>query len=220
MAERPLDNLLDRIIAELLAHRVMRVVVSGEDLTTLPATLDCLQALSASGYVPLLAFSHSAAATLQSACLDGLAQRGIDALCDNRDLLPAQADYCGLYLPALSSNSLSKIALGIRDNLVCRWAFHALSHNRQIFVTLNGDVLHGPAGAFQARLTQYAHTLVEYGFTVIGLPPAEQRLVTLSDVRLLPAGQPIHIGRGTLITPAARDEIRDRGIAIVQPSRG
>lgn len=235
-----LSPLLDQMIATLLAQRtlriqaperVMRVVLSGEDLTTLPATLDCLDALYRNGYLLVLAFSHSAHhSPLHADCLQGLARRGIEVLCDSRD--PQQHDeiYGGLYLPSLSSNSLSKIALGIRDNLVCRWAFHALRLNKPAIVTLNaecrqeGDNLLPPA--FRARLANYAAALVTYGFTVIGssaanaqytLPTcAAPRLLTLRDVRQHDAGHTLHIGRHTLITPAARDEIRDRGIVIVQ----
>lgn len=227
-----IDELLARRQQRLQTHQVMRVVVSGEDLSTLPATLECLAALSNGGYLLLLTFSHSAASSsLQMACLEGLAQRGIDALCDNSDPAQASNDYCALYLPALSSNSMSKIALGIRDNLVCRWAFHALSQTKQIVVTLNAECQDTTAGAFspafQARLSLYAQTLVEYGFTVIGKAIAtsntpnvrrEKPLITLSDVRQMQAGQSMQIGSNTLITPAARDEIRDRGITIIQSS--
>ncbi|MDX5630837.1 MULTISPECIES: flavoprotein [unclassified Brenneria] len=243
MDQQRLSQWLDASIDELLArrqrrlqnHRVMRVVLSGEDLSTLPETLDCFTALNRSGYLLLLTFSHSAAeSSLQTACLQGLVQRGIDALCDNRDPCRSSDEYCGLYLPALSSNSMSKIALGLRDNLVCRWACHALSQNKQVIVTLNAECRESSActlpPAFKARLSQYAQTLVEYGFTVIGHPVvagdavmqsagSEKALITLSDVRRTPAGQPIYIRRGTLITPAARDEIRDRGITIIQPPR-
>lgn len=240
MNNEHLSLLLDAIIDELLARRqqrlqanqVMRVVVSGEDRSTLPATLECLAALSNSGYLLQLAFSHSAAASsLQTACMEGLVQLGINALCDNSDPMHAANDYCGLYLPALSSNSMSKIALGIRDNLVSRWAFHALSQTKQVIVTLNAECQKTTSDAFspslQARLSLYAQTLVEYGFTVIGKSKAsrstpgarsEKPLITLSDVRKMRASQPVQIGRNTLITPAARDEIRDRGITIIQSS--
>lgn len=243
MDQEHLSQRLDAIIDALLARRkrclartqVMRVVLSGEDLATLPLTLDCLGALDRSGYLLALAFSHSAMqSSLQSACLEGLAQRGIEVLCDSRE--PAQSDekYSGLYLPALSSNSLSKIASGIRDNLVCRWAFHALGRNKQVVVTLNSECREDTGCAFppalRARLANYAATLAEYGITVIGQRAAQaknrlsasnqKRLITLSDVRCHPGGQALHIGSGTLITPAARDEIRDRGIVIVQSNQG
>lgn len=83
--------------------------------------------------------------------------------------------------------------------------------------------------ALRARLTSYVATLGEYGFTIIGRPtvnpaqrptaPVAKPLITLSDVRQLPAGAVLSVGRRTLITPAARDEIRDRGIVMVQGHR-
>jgi hypothetical protein len=149
MDAQRLSHRLDRLIADLLAQRrrrlqahgkVMRVVLSGEDLATLPATLDCLTALNACGYLLVMTFSHSAIqASLHSTCLEALAHRDVEALCDDRDPCKAEDAFSGLYLPALSTNSLSKIALGIRDNRVCRWAFHALSLNIPIIVTLNAE---------------------------------------------------------------------------------
>lgn len=238
MDSQRLSRLLDTIIDDILLQRkqrlqsrnkVMRVIISGEDLTTLPTTLDCLAALDRCGYLLVMTFSWSARqSALQSSCLDGLTQRGIDVVCDNREPQPTDEPATGFYFPALSSNSLSKIALGIRDNLVCRWAWHALGVNQSAIVTLNGECRPDAAlpQALRARLANYAATLVEYGFTVIGhqhsnvkqrLPAGNhQRLVTLSDVRQYQKGQTLHIGNRTLITPAARDEIRDRGLVIVQ----
>ncbi|ROP61828.1 hypothetical protein EDF81_0302 [Enterobacter sp. BIGb0383] len=209
-----LSDFLDALIPALLARRTIQVVISGEDLSTLTTTLTCLTALHRSGYLLRLAFSHSAChSSLQAACLDGLAVRQIHALCDNAG--PESDTYCQLYLPALSTNSLSKIALGIGDNLVSRWAFHALSQQKPIVVTLTHPVL--PA-ALQARLAEYAATLTTYGITVIGQEKTA-KLITLSDARQLPAGEPVHIGRHTLVTPAARDEFRTRGIELIA-SRG
>jgi hypothetical protein len=240
MDAQRLSLLLDSIIDDMLAlrkqrleshHQLMRVILSGDDLTTLPTTLECLAALDRCGYLLLIASSHSAReSSLQSSCLQALAQRGIDAISDNRE--PSQVDEScsGFYFPALSSNSLSKIALGIRDNLVCRWAFHALGINKTVIVTLNAECLpdkdNSLPQALRARLASYADTLAEYGFTVIGrhssgakqmlATGAHKQLITLSEVRQYQKGQTLHIGHRTLITPAARDEIRDRGLVIVQ----
>lgn len=233
MDQHNLSRLLDTIIDELLTRRkallqgrnkVMRVVVSGDDLTTLPATLDCLTALTHHGYFLLLTFSCSASrSALQTACLESLTQRGIEALCDNRAPDDSDENDWGLYLPALSTNSLSKIALGISDNLVCRWTFYALARNKQVTVTLNAECRHDSTArytpALRARLANYAAMLAEYGCTVIGqhAPVSkDKRLVTLSDVRQHPSCDAIHIGRKTLVTPAARDEIRARGMSIIQ----
>lgn len=240
MDAQRLSHRLDSLIADLLAQRrrrlqahgkVMRVVLSGEDLATLPTTLDCLTALNQRGYLLVMSFSHSAIqASLHSTCLEALAQRDVEALCDDRDPCPTEETFSGLYLPSLSTNSLSKIALGIRDNRACRWAFHALSLSKPIIVTLNAECRDDAASqlppALRARLTSYVATLGEYGFTIIGrstvnpaqrpTAPVAKPLITLSDVRQLPAGAVLSVGRRTLITPAARDEIRDRGIVMVQ----
>lgn len=225
-ASRPLDPqrlsaFLDRLIPALLARRMIQVVISGEEISTLPSTLDCLSALNRSGYFLRLAFSHSACqSTLQAACMDGLALRGIDVLRD--DTGPKQDDYCQLYFPALSTNSLSKIALGIRDNLASRWAFHALAHNKPVIITLNAGCRNPVSGtlppALQARLTDYIATLSAYGFTIPGSAAGEtnaRRLITLSEARQLPDGEPVYLNRRTLITPAARDELRARGISLI-----
>ena len=243
MDAQRLSRLLDTIIDDMLAQReqrlasrgrTMRVVLSGEDLSTLPATLDCLAALQRGGYLPVIASSHSAReSSLHASCLEALAQRGIEVVADNREPSQTEDSSSGIYFPALSSNSLSKIALGIRDNLVCRWAFHALSQGKTAIVTLNAECLpdeNSPlAPALRARLANCVRTLVEYGFTVVGQagsnakPPraddVHKPLITLSDVRRLRHGQTLHVGKRTLITPAARDEIRDRGLVIVHSSR-
>lgn len=95
MDAQRLSHQLDRLIADLLAQRrrrlqahgkVMRVVLSGEDLATLPTTLDCLTALNACGYLLVMTFSHSAIrASLHTLCLEALAHRDVEALCDDRD---------------------------------------------------------------------------------------------------------------------------------------
>jgi hypothetical protein len=242
MDAQRLSYLLDTMIDDILTQRrlrvqthnkVMHVMISGEELATLPATLACLSALHHCGYLLVMMFSHSARqSSLQSSCLEALAQQGIDVMCANQEEPPV-GELCGdIYFPALSTNSLSKIALGIRDNLVCRWAFYALSMKKTAIVTLNAECQPNKNSAlpqaFRARLAHYASTLVEYGFTVIGhhtggqgktpLANAHKPLVTLSDIRQYQKGQTLHIGNRTLITPAARDEIRDRGLVVVQGS--
>jgi hypothetical protein len=231
-----LDSIINAVLAEhkqrLQSRRpVMRVVLSGEDLTTLPATLECLTALDHGGYLLLMTSSYSARqSSLYASCLEALAQRGIGVVSDDPDLAPVDDSCSGFYFPALSTNSLSKIALGIRDNLVCHWAFRAISLQKTAIVTLNAecqpDKNSALPQAFRARLANYASTLAAYGFTVIGQHSSgakpsspirtHKQLVTLSDVRQYQKGQTLHIDNRTLITPAARDEIRDRGLVIVQ----
>ena len=64
MDSQTLSQLLDRAIAELLAQSVaqknVRVVVTGDDLSSLPETLNCLAALEQAGYALWVSFSHSA----------------------------------------------------------------------------------------------------------------------------------------------------------------
>lgn len=53
MDNQTLSQLLDRVIAEVLAQSVAQknvcVVVTGEDISSLPETLNCLEALGAGG---------------------------------------------------------------------------------------------------------------------------------------------------------------------------
>lgn len=239
MDSQRLSYLLDTLIEDLLKQRrlrlqtpnkMMHVILSGEDLRSLPATLACLSALDRCGYVLDMVFSHSASqSSLRSACLAALAQRGINVKCGSEQEPPVGEPCGNVYFPALSTNNLSKIALGIRDNLVCRWAFYALGMKKTAIVTLNTECQpeqnNALPQALRARLAHYAATLVEYGFTVIGqhTPGPDQTssahahkpLVTLCDVRQYQKGQTLYIATGALITPAARDEIRDRGLIIV-----
>lgn len=238
MDAQRLSHLIDKIIADLLlqpashfasSEKVIRVIISGEDFATLPATLDCLTVLDRSGYLLVMAFSWSASqSALQSACLAGLRQRGIEVLCDNRYPQPAEIDYCSFYFPALSTNSLSKIALGIRDNLVSHWAWHALKMHKPAIMTLNTECQSDSPlpPLLLTRLSGYISTLKEYGFTIAGTSTSAGKsvlvtatLVTLKDVRQYPAGHQLYISPNTLITPAARDEIRDRGIVITRSYR-
>ena len=239
MDAQRLSYLIDHMIADILLQRTarfagekcIRVVISGEDLSTLSATLDCLASLNRSGYLLVMTFSYSASqSSLQSACLAGLTERGIDVLCDTRPPSEAEHHYCSYYFPALSSNSLSKIALGIRDNLVCHWALHALSMHKPAIMTPNAECLptavNSVPHALLTRLTHYINTLKEYGFTVAGdsvangaINSTAAKLVTLRDIRQHPQGNPLYLSHNTLITPAARDEIRDRGIVITRRSR-
>jgi hypothetical protein len=223
MDAQRLSHRLDSLIADLLAQRrrrlqahgkVMRVVLSGEDLATLPTTLDCLTALNQRGYLLVMTFSHSAIqASLHSTCLEALAQRDVEALCDDRDPCPTEETFSGLYLPSLSTNSLSKIALGIRDNRVCRWAFHALSlASPSSSRSMPNAGMTPPASspALRARLAGYVATLGEYGITIIGRPtanpaqrptaPGGKPLITLSDVRQHPQARscPLDAGRSSL----------------------
>lgn len=236
MDSQTLSQLLDRIIAELLAQSVaqknVRVVVTGDDIASLPETLNCLAALEQAGYQLWVSFSHSASQSpLKSACVDALRHRGSHA---GFDTLPSR--YEALYLPALSVNSMSKIALGIRDNLACDAVFHALHHRKQTIATLHPQCLDSTLPLpLLARLEGYAQNLESYGVTITGnrmarVAPApvsqpagsaslpvtgKKRLITLRDIRLLAPGEALRVERNTLITLAAKDEIKRRNLSVI-----
>jgi len=236
MDSQTLSQLLDRVIAEVLAQTVaqksVHVVVTGDDIASLPETLNCLAALEQAGYQLWVSFSHSASeSTLQAACMEALRQRGSHA-----GFGTAPRHYEALYLPALSVNSMSKIALGIRDNLACDAVFQALRHRKQVIATLHPDCQDRTLPLpLLARLEQYAQTLESYGVAISGkrITPAghtpltapapsaslpitgKKRLITLRDVRLLAPGESLRIEGNTLITPAAKDEITRRNLTLV-----
>nr|WP_129953720.1 flavoprotein [Rahnella sp. RFA10(1/100)] len=223
-----LSRLIDRSIAGLLVRKraalkaggkTVRVLISGDDLTTLPMTLQSLRALDNAGYALRVAFSHSASQSgLKAALLPD-----IDPLYLADDFAPLTAEVVdSLYLPALSTNSLSKIALGIRDNLATVQVFHALSTKTPVIVTLNPELMHlgdsGFAPPLQVRLEQYIDTLRQYGIAVTGSGESvcQKRLITLNDIRLHRVTDVLRIGRNTLITPAAQDEIRRQNITVIR----
>lgn len=233
MDNQTLSQLLDRVIAEVLAQSVaqknVRVVVTGEDIASLPETLSCLAALELAGYQLWVSFSHSASqSALKSACMDALSQRGSRAGFDR-----SPPHYEALYLPALSVNSMSKIALGIRDNLACETVFQALQHRKQIIATLHPQCVDSTLPLpLLSRLEGYAQVLESYGIALSGkraahvrsvqgsqsaLPVAgKKRLITLRDIRLLATGTVLRVEGKTLITPAARDEIQRRNLTVIQ----
>ncbi|WP_302184729.1 flavoprotein [Atlantibacter subterraneus] len=236
MDSQTLSQLLDRVIAELLAQSVaeknVRVVVTGDDISSLPETLSCLAALEQAGYQLWVSFSHSASqSTLKSACVDALRQLGSRAGFDQ-----SPPHYEALYLPALSVNSMSKIALGIRDNLACEAVFQALQHRKRVIATLHPQCVDSTLPLpLLARLEGYAQVLESYGIALSGkraahaspvpvsqsapaaaLPVAgKKRVITLRDIRLLASGEALRIAGNTLITPAARDEIQRRNLTVI-----
>jgi len=233
MDNQTLSQLLDRVIAEVLAQSVsqknVRVVVTGEDIASLPETLSCLAALELAGYQLWVSFSHSASqSALKSACMDALSQRGSRAGFDR-----SPPHYEALYLPALSVNSMSKIALGIRDNLACETVFQALQHRKQIIATLHPQCVDSTLPLpLLSRLDGYAQVLESYGIALSGkraahvrsvqgsqsalLVAGKKRLITLRDIRLLATGTVLRVEGKTLITPAARDEIQRRNLTVIQ----
>ena len=211
------DQQLERIIAEVLArHRLGRVqvVITGEDESALPETLAALEALHKAGYGLRLTLSYSAShSAIQPALLCWRDKFLPELAIDRRFPLP-QEEYSELFLPALSGNSLAKIALCLRDNVASAWAFHALGHSKKIVATLNGEWVRAefPPAVLQ-RQQNYIDTLQQYGVIVPGSAKGKS-LLSLADVRAHPEGAALRIDRNMLITPAARDEIARRRIRL------
>ncbi|MFO6300055.1 flavoprotein [Rahnella selenatireducens] len=236
MESQVLSRWLDTVIANLLAEKkqtvkTVRVVITGSDVTTLPVTLRGMLALEHAGYRLRVAFSHSAIlGGLKTALLaemkDGVI---VDDKCADEPLADGE-DYDSLYLPALSGNSLTKIALGIRDNLATGWVFHALQKQKYVVVTLPPELLNAADSGFplplMARLTGYADVIRQYGIAVTGtnsdvqasanITTGKKRLITLSDIRQHRTTQRLRIDSNTLITPAAQDEIRRQNITVIR----
>jgi len=228
-ASQSLSQRLDRIIAELQAQPVTQkrlcVVITGNDMASLPVTLSCLRALELAGYRPEVSFSFSASQSgLKNACVDALRRQGSRA-----GFATPLHDYDVLYLPSLSVNSMSKIALGMRDNLACEAVFESLLQSREIVATLHPQCLDRRLPPLLlARLQEYAHMLESYGITIAGKKMAgadhssarlraaeKKRLIALRDIQALAAGESLIVQPDTLITPAARDEIGRRHLTVI-----
>ncbi|MBT9430603.1 hypothetical protein [Candidatus Symbiopectobacterium endolongispinus] len=115
-----------------------------------------------------------------------------------------------LLLPALSDNSLAKIALGLRDNAASQWVFQALAQDVRIIALHHPDA--AMPSAYLAQLSRYQETLRQFGIRMMGQPAAPQAsvshsavvtAVTVRDVRLH-SEDTLRVRPGTLITPAAR----------------
>lgn len=232
MENQALSQQLDAMITALLeqkrralnaGRKKVRVVVTGDDFSTLPAALLSLAALDRAGYQLLVTFSHTACVSgLKSAYIREVDSTCIGALYCEQELAAGEEDYTSLFLPSLSTNSMSKIALGIRDNIACSWVFHALNQRIKVIATLNPDCLNHEATGFTlallSRLAEYVTTLEQYGIVIAGKkkPRAAQKLLALSDILTFSVGGELRIARHTLITPAAQDEIRRQNIMVIQ----
>jgi hypothetical protein len=240
-----LSQRLDELIAELLeqkrrelnaGRKKVRVLITGDNFSTLPATLLSLAALDLAGYQLWITFSHSATVSgLKSAYVSG-----VDSNCTGvlyTEQAPAQGDddYSHLFLPAISTNSLSKIALCIRDNIASEWVFHALNRRKPVVATLNPECLNSGDTEFTSplfsRLAEYIATLEQYGIVIAGKKTMtcsigktgksaslQKRLITLSDILTFSGQERLCIDNHTLITPAAQDEIRRQNITVIQRS--
>ncbi|WP_243739108.1 hypothetical protein [Buttiauxella sp. JUb87] len=232
MEHLALSQRLDTLIAALLeqkrrelnaGRKKVRVVVTGDNFSSLPAALLSLAALDRAGYQLLVTFSHSASVSgLKTAFINEVDSTCVGALYGEQEPAAGDDDYSSLFLPALSTNSLSKIALGIRDNIASSWVFHALNRRIKVIATLNQECLNHEATGLPlsllSRLAEYVTTLEQYGIVIAGkkIPTAGQTLLTLSDIRTFSGDAGLRVARHTLITPAARDEIRRQNITIIQ----
>lgn len=232
MEHQALSQRLDTMIAALLeqkrrvlndGRKKVRVVVTGDDFSTLPAALLSLAALDRAGFQLLLTFSHSACVSgLKSAYISEVDSTCAGAVYCEQEPAVGEDEYTSLFLPALSTNTLSKIALGIRDNIACSWVFHALNQHTKVIATLNPEFLNHEATGFThpllSRLAEYVTTLEQYGIVIAGkkMPLAAQKLLTLSDILTFSGDAGLRIARHTLITPAAKDEIRRQNITVIQ----
>lgn len=248
MEHQTLSQRLDLLIAGLLeqkrrelnaGRKKVRVVVTGDNFSTLPATLLSLAALDRAGYQLLVTFSHSASVSgLKAAYINEVDSICAGALYSEQEPVAGEDDYSSMFLPALSTNSLSKIALGIRDNLASSWVFQALSRRTKVIATLNPECVSCETNGFTlpllSRLAEYVTTLEQYGIVIAGKKASsshhrhigkagksvslQKHLITLSDIRTLSRTEKLHIESHTLITPAAQDEIRRQNITVIQGS--
>lgn len=238
MEQQALSHYLDRVIQQILDRRRgflpdrrMRVVITGDSSGGQVQAIQCLEALIQGGYGLELAFSHSAGAGAVSLRYrDWLHPHGSAAWVDQREPEHEERAFAGLFLPNLSTNSLAKLALCLRDNLACRWVAHSLGQQKPVIATLNEECRQGLEGkeqGYQGQLARYIRRVADYGVVFSGMtmpaqtrgaPPARhggKPLITLGDIRDLTPGCELVVPAKGLITPAARDEIRRRRISLI-----
>ncbi|MCW2481507.1 flavoprotein [Candidatus Symbiopectobacterium sp. NZEC135] len=242
MNSQTLSALIDKAITDALARRTLRifentqaetlrqpttfVLITGDDITAFPATLRYLAALAQAGCLLSVHFSHSAQ-RLHTHFADALHRLLPQVPCQQAtDPMLRSGDT--LLLPALSDNSLAKIALGLRDNAASQWVFQALAQDVRIIALHHPDAAMPPA--YLAQISRYQETLRQFGIRMMGQPGAPQAsvshsaivtggktLLTARDVRLHNENT-LRVRPGTLITPAARDAIAARRITLITAS--
>ncbi len=227
MEIKDLTVMISQIVDDILEKKrqrskVIRVILTGNEQESLLDTLNCIKALYRSGYGIAVTLSHSANnSVIKSVFLRWQQEGDIEFSMDS--YLPDELsdDYYGLFFPAISMNSLTKLALCIRDNLATSWAFHALLNRKPITATLNHEyqtMVVNAASPLIEQFSIYLNKAEDYGVHFIGKPNvpslANHSLITLKDVKLLPAHKPLIIEKNTIITPSAKDEIARRRIFI------
>lgn len=246
MNSQTLSSLIDKAIADALARSAERsesmriertqaentrqpttfVLITGDDIAAFPATLRYLTALSQAGCLLSVHFSHSAQ-RLHTRFADVLCRLLPQVSCHHATT-PTLRSGDTLLLPALSDNSLAKISLGLRDNAASQWVFQALTQDVRIIAIHHPDTT--MPSAYLAQISHYQETLRQFGIRMMGEPSAPQApvlhnvvapigksLLTARDVRLHNEDT-LRVPYGTLITPAARDEIAVRRITLITAS--
>ncbi len=246
MNSQVLSSLIDRAITDALARSTERsesmriertqsehtrqsttfVLITGDNIAAFPATLRYLTALSQAGCLLSVHFSHSAQ-RLHTHFADTLHRLLPQVSCQHA-ITPTLRNGDTLLLPALSDNSLAKIALGLRDNAASQWVFQALIQDVRIIAIHHPDTT--MPSAYLAQISHYQETLRRFGIRMMGQSAASQAsvsrsaiatigksLLTARDVRLH-SEDTLCVPHGTLITPAARDEIAARRITLITAS--
>lgn len=227
METRDLTVMISQIVDEILKRKpqrskVIRVIITGNEQESLVDTINCITALYRSGYGIAVTLSHSADnSVIKSVFLRWQQEGNIEFSMDSYLPDELRDDYYGVFFPAISMNTLTKLALCLRDNLATSWAFHALLNQKPITVTFNHEyqtVLDNAPGVLTEQISTYVQKIEDYGISFIGrsklsdMPP--KSLITLADVKLQPEDQPLFIAKNTIITPSAKEEIVRRRIFV------
>ncbi len=227
MSQQPLSDQLDRIISDVLEEkkrrvRLIKVILTGDDYATLANSFKCMEALYHADYELSVTLSHTAGSSIVGQTYwHWKEESGIYTSLDTHTPTYNEADYYGLFLPALSTNSMAKIAQLLRDNIASEWVFHALRHRKPVIATLNEECqAKTHALALSKRIIGYINTIEQYGVVISGTKPpskySQQKVITLEDIRLHSPNKELWVDQGTLITPAAQDEIRRMKISVKQ----
>lgn len=225
-----IDLLSDRIVAELTARRRRGLLVFAATDLGLEAALRSLSILAEAGW----SFEWTAEAALR----DGLASR----LDWPEATTPVNLSRSALVLvPALSLTLAAKLALGLADDPLSQLLTEALDRGRRIVAARDGvcpdardrltrglvpatearrALMHGHLQALAAQGVElsWAASLAATvcGAGVVAAPMQESGIFGVQKARAVP-GPSVRLGRTVLLTPAANDILKARGIAI---SRG
>lgn len=233
-----IELLSDRIVERMKARATSALVlVAGTDLGLEPA-LEQLQALHGAGWsfdVALApearAFVGDRLATFRPA--EGSAEGSAGGLLGR----------CGLVLvPALSLSLAAKVALGIADDPLSTLLQGALERGIRIVAARDGVCPNArdrrargllPPPAYRRMMGGHLETLAGYGIELcwaarlaaavtqapatpdIAAPAPTAGVFGLSAARGVAGGE-LRLGRGVLVTPAAAEELRARGIRLVR----